>query len=135
MLACAKLTWLHIWILTEVLTPNQTQIALSAGRVSPHQTFPVWTIGTGKQSAKRQPLRLCVRCCISLSTAGSAVGPCGSAGRMVRRCLSAASTAFVPHIGQATEQKRQVDPPPASHPRFEQLTGASETKSGLSQRG
>ena len=31
-------------------------------------------------------------CCVPLSTAGSAVGPCGGAGRTVRRCLSAASS-------------------------------------------
>lgn len=48
-------------------------------------------------------LRLCVLCCVSLSTAGSAVGPRGSAGHTVRRhCLFAASNSPL-LIGRATE--------------------------------
>lgn len=49
-------------------------------------------------------LRPCVLCCVSLSTAGSAVGPRGSAGHTVRRrCLFAASNSPL-LIGRATER-------------------------------
>ncbi len=74
----------------------------------------------------RRALRLCVLCGVSLSTAGSAVGPCGSAGRTVRRCLSAASNSL--RFASDQRQKRQVEPTGCitSTLRPGQLTGETE---------
>lgn len=97
----------------EALTGNRTPVGLSVGSVC-LRTKPALC---GPESGVLRSLRLRLLCCVSLSTAGSAVGPCGSAGRTVRRCLSAASNSI--SFTSDRRQKRQVDPPPASHPRFE----------------
>lgn len=87
------------------------------------------------QRGVRRWLRLWMLCCVSLSAAGSAVGPCGSAGRTVRRCLSAASNRI--SFTSDWRQNRQVDPPPASHPRFDPNSWLERVKRqrGQSERG
>lgn len=61
-------------------------------------------------SCGRAALRLPELCCVPLSTAGSAVGPCGGAGRTVRRCLSAASSRKASFSLSRRTENRQVDP-------------------------
>jgi len=79
-------------------------------------------------------LSLWVLCCVSLSTAGSAVGPCGRAGRTVRRCSSAPSDSLSPHRTVDTEDRSALRLH-QSHFNADQLSAASEPGSGPSPRG
>lgn len=87
-------------------------------------------------SCGRAALRLPELCCVPLSTAGSAVGPCGGAGRTVRRCLSAASsrkasfslTSDRKPTGRPKRPHHTSTTAAASWGRWEELRRREETK-------
>lgn len=124
-LGCASpLHLIQILILIQFLF----KFSLSAGE---RVISPVWP---RKQSAElgahtQTNAPLCVLCCVSLSTAGSAVGPFGSAGRTVRRCLSAASNSLPSH---RTGDRNDRSTHRMRHGHA-QMTGGIETKTGSSR--